>query len=541
MQSIRSSTILSRSLLAAACLAVLVAAQSRAQEALSDTIILDGSPMVPPSLFEADNPKVAGEAEEQAILFDQSALPSDYETCYRETLPAQRLTLLRPYDGASFPRNIAPPLFQWQDTENDLWRLSIRPAGQNEPLHVITRRTSWRPDARTWEAIKSAKTGEWIDLEVRGLKRTSGGDAEVWMDSSRFRVSTYPADRLIVYRMVTPLFHGYKTPDIHYRFIDSFDADQFLPGEQTYCTNCHSFPVSPDIPSEDIDLAIAVRDQLVPETQRRILGLYNMGSRSAKTLNINSFFMTWDPEGTRVAVTGGYRVSVRPLITLETQEFYVLTADILIVDSETLEVFPLTGASTPENMESFPTWSPDGKTIVFARAEEISMEEGFAERRYNLYKVPYNDGKGGEATPIPGASHNEMSNFAPRFSPDGKWLVFNKCDWSSLVAPSSDLWIMSTEDGAEPRPLECNVPYAMDSHHSWSSNGRWLLFASKRDDGIFARIYLTEIDEDGHASPPVELPCKDDTMMCFNVPEFLRYDGPISGSDILARTSFLKE
>jgi len=132
-----------------------------------------------------------------------------------------------------------------------------------------------------------------------------------------------------------------------------------------------------------------------------------------------------------------------------------------------------------------------------------------------------------------------MSNYAARFSPDGKWIVFNKADYSSLVAPTSDLWILSTEEGAMPRKLECNVDEAGDSHHSWSSNSRWLLFASKRDDGVFARMYLTEIDERGRASPPVEVPFLQQRMLCHNVPEFLRYSVPIDGMDILDKTGSL--
>ena len=157
--------------------------------------------------------------------------------------------------------------------------------------------------------------------------------------------------------------------------------------------------------------------------------------------------------------------------------------------------------------------------------------------RFNLYRIAYNNGKGGIPTPIKGASFNGRSNYAPRYSPDGKWVVFNQADSASLVEPTSDLWIFSTRDGGKPRELECNVDYAMDSWHSWSSNSRWLLFASKRDDGIFARIYLTEIDDNGYASPPVKLPLKDDPMMCFNVPEFLNYDREIDHRSVLRETT----
>jgi len=267
----------------------------------------------------------------------------------------------------------------------------------------------------------------------------------------------------------------------------------------------------------------------------RLLGIYEFGTQKGKTVLTNSFFMSWDPENRRIATGTGEGITNRPPITLETQEFYVRIADIVIVDTETGEVRPLSGASKPEYMETFPAWSADGKTIVFSRATEY--DDLPATVQYDLYQVPYNDGKGGEPSPVPGASHNGRSNFAARLSPDGKWLVFNQADNGSLVEPTADLWIVSTKEGAQPRELECNTKYATDSHHCWSSNSRWLLFTSKRHDGVFTRIYLTEIDEEGHASPPVELPTSGDTMMCYNVPEFFQSRPKIDAEDILLKVS----
>ena len=228
----------------------------------------------------------------------------------------------------------------------------------------------------------------------------------------------------------------------------------------------------------------------------------------------------------------GSTVSIRPCITLETQQFFVLGSDIYIVDVENNRVTPLRGASNPDYMENFPTWSPDGKYIIFCRSRE-PIRGALDTIRFNLYRIPYNNGKGGKAIPIKGASFNGKSNYAPRYSPNGKWVVFNEAESASLVEPTSDLWIFPADLSAPPRKLECNVDYAMDSWHSWTLNSRWLLFATKRDDGIFARIYITEIDDAGHASPPVKLPLKDDPMMCFNVPEFLKYDKEIDHERIL--------
>jgi len=490
------------------------------------------------AVFQSDQPIRSEEIPKPATVFDQDQLPSALRSCHVEQWRNRDLKIVRPLDRASFPRNIAPPRFRWEDQTSNAWKLSLSAPGWSAPLQVVTRERAWRPDEAIWEAVKASGTGDWIELEVRGCLVSGGrrAGAEVYADRIKFRVSEYPADPVVVYRLVSPLFHGFKTPDIYYRDLRTFETGMFLPSKTSYCTNCHVFPAKPMARKNELTLAVAVRKSF---EGLRLLGLYEFDSRKGENLVTNTFFMSWGPEGKKLAVTAGRHVAIRPPITLETQEFYVRVADLVIVDKDTLEVRPLPGAAEPDYMETLPAWSPDGKTIVFARAKEF--EKLPFKVRYDLYRVPYNNGEGGQAEPVKGASHNGKSNFAPRFSPDGKWLVFNMGESGSLVEPTADLWIMSTEAGATPRELECNSPYSMDSHHSWSSNSRWLLFAAKPDDGIFARIYFTEIDEDGRASPPVELPILEDPMMCFNVPEFLQRKPDIDAEDILRKVSTPKE
>jgi hypothetical protein len=496
---------------------------------------------VDPAAFQAQVPRVSSEERRPLEVFDRAAAPCSYRTPFLEPPSPRELHITRPYDRAAYPPNTTAPTVEWHDELNDHWLLTLQATSWSAPLRVVTDKTSWRLDDATWAALVGTPPDTWTEIEVRGIRVEGGrrvGD-DVWADRVQVRLSRWGVDPLLVYRLVSPLFHGLKTPDIWYRDTAEDRPRMFLPGKGTFCTNCHSFPPNPNLPAQDIKLAIAVRDQVDPGTSRRILGIYDFQEKKGTTLNINSFFMSWDPAGKRVAVTGGESVAVRPLVTLETQEFYVVVADINIVDVATQVSHPLPGASEPGLMESFPSWSPDGKTIVFARAEEMGYY--FGEKRFSLYQVPYNDGKGGVPVPVPGASENGRSNFAPRHSPDGKWIVFSQADYASLVTPTADLWILSTEPGAMPRKLECNTPWAMDSHHTWSANSRWLAFTTKRDDGIFARIYLTEIDEEGHCSPPVILPEQNETMMCYNVPEFLKDRLDIDPDSILVETSRLKK
>jgi len=219
------------------------------------------------------------------------------------------------------------------------------------------------------------------------------------------------------------------------------------------------------------------------------------------------------------------------------QLFFPIKGILVVYDTVTGTYTPLRGADDPEYVQSNPTWSPDGKSIVFARtkvyrkggvadAKNILLDENdvpeFIEDKepfkFDLYRVPFNEGRGGKAEPIEGASHNGMSNFFAKFSPDGKWIVFCKAENYMLLMPDSELYIVLAE-GGEARRLRANTPL-MNSWHSFSSNGRWLVFSSKAFTP-YTQLFLTHIDEDGRSTPPVVLDRFTETDRAANIPEFV--------------------
>jgi tetratricopeptide (TPR) repeat protein len=111
-----------------------------------------------------------------------------------------------------------------------------------------------------------------------------------------------------------------------------------------------------------------------------------------------------------------------------------------------------------------------------------------------------------------------MSNYFPRFSPDGKWIVFTKASNFMLLQPDSELYIMPAEGGT-PRRMTCNTSN-MNSWHSWSPNGKWLVFASK-ERGPYTQLFLTHIDEDGNDTPAVLLEHVTLAGRAANIPEFV--------------------
>ena len=130
------------------------------------------------------------------------------------------------------------------------------------------------------------------------------------------------------------------------------------------------------------------------------------------------------------------------------------------------------------------------------------------------------------------ASSTGKSATLPRVSPDGRYLLFTQGDWGCfhIWHRDADLWIMDLST-LQVKPLSiCNSPN-VESYHSWSSNGKWIIFSSRRNDGIYTRLYIAHIDKNGHASAPFELPQSDpdyhlQLTKSYNIPEFMK--GPVS-------------
>jgi tetratricopeptide (TPR) repeat protein len=219
------------------------------------------------------------------------------------------------------------------------------------------------------------------------------------------------------------------------------------------------------------------------------------------------------------------------------QLFFPIKGILVVYDTVTGTYTPLPGADDPEYVQSNPTWSPDGKSIVFARtkvyrkdsiadASSILLDEHdvpeFIEDKepykFDLYRVPFNEGRGGTAEAIEGASHNGMSNFFAKFSPDGKWIVFTQAENYMLLMPDSELYIVPAA-GGEARRLRANTRL-MNSWHSFSSNGRWLVFSSKANTP-YTQLFLTHIDAEGRSTPPVVLERFTGEDRAANIPEFV--------------------
>ena len=175
-------------------------------------------------------------------------------------------------------------------------------------------------------------------------------------------------------------------------------------------------------------------------------------------------------------------------------------------------------------------WSPDGKYLVFARAgardayppgrklAEYAGDPLEPTIQYDLYRIPFNGGKGGRPQAIAGASNNHMSNSFPKVSPDGRWIVFVQSRNGQLMRPDGQLYIVPSA-GGEARRMRCNTAL-MNSWHSFSPNGRWLVFSSKSR-SPYTQMFLTHIDEEGNDSPAILIENSTASNRAVNIPEFV--------------------
>ncbi|HLY42390.1 MAG TPA: tetratricopeptide repeat protein [Terracidiphilus sp.] len=413
---------------------------------------------------------------------------------------------------------------------------------------------SWTPDATTWERIKKHSIAGPATVIIKGL---GAGGASASSGQTTISTSIDPVGAPIFYRdvplmpsetvkgIIKPLAEN-AVPLIAWRLrsISQPKSRVVLEGIHT-CANCHSFSLDGKTMGMDMDgprndkglyALVPIRPQMTIRNEDMVS--WNPTGQHQFASNRVAFMSQVSPDGKRVltmvtpadkpAENNYYVANFKDYRFL--QVFYPTRGILAWYDRATGERHPLGGADDPAYVQTDGIWSPDGKYVVFARAkarDPYPLDGHMAMRandpnelqmQYDLYRVPFNDGRGGGAEPIAGASANGMSNSFPKISPDGRWIVFVQCRNGQLMRPDSQLYIIPAQGGTA-RRLNANMA-PMNSWHSWSPNSRWLVFSSKSR-GPYTKMYLTHIDADGNDSPAILIDNTTAANRAVNIPEFV--------------------
>jgi len=464
----------------------------------------------------------------------------------KEGTPGE-LVITYPLDGTIFPPEIVPPAIIWDETNQtaNKWLVVVN-LNSNERITVFTEKKIWRPTSDQWENIKNNSIEKDLQITVLGIN--SNEPEKILSGSSiTIRTSEDEVGSPIFYRAVTLPFeftvNNLQTVSWHLGNIASESQPPAVLKDMPVCGNCHSFSSNGKILAMDVDYANDKGSYVITNfTKETILSQDKIITWSDYERDENEFtfglLSQISPDGRYVLSTVKDRSIFVPIDDLYySQLFFPIKGIIGVYDRETQKYWSLPGADDPQYVQSNPSWSPDGKYIIFARApyrkhKEIEssnivvlpMEaaadyiEGKRGFQFNLFRVSFNEGKGGNPEPLSGASNNGKSNYFAKYSPDGKWIIFTQAQNFMLLQPDSKLFILPAA-GGEPREMTCNTTN-MNSWHSWSPNGKWLVFSSK-ERGAYTQLYLTHIDDDGYDSPPVLLENFIIPDRGANIPEFV--------------------
>ena len=434
------------------------------------------------------------------------------------------------YADVVLPPNIAPLNFRIKEP-GSAYRVNISAAlGRSINVTSDDARIIIPPDA--WRTLLEANRGGQLTFDV-AVRDESGN----WLPFGPITntIASEDIDRYLAYRLFKSLYRIWVEMNIYQRDLEGYDQRPIWRGRtfrqeaQGGCIHCHTFRAN-----RTDRMALSYRD--------KDLGAGVILAVEDQVINLNTKFgyTAWHPSGKLVAYSRNKvrqffhhaGVGIRDVVDLDSSLAYY------VLETQTVKSNPK--IDEPGRLETYPTWSPDGDYLYFSSAPILWTDpdevppKNWDKIRYDLRRIRYDIDTDtfGEPETILSAARTGRSILIPRVSPDGRFLVFTMCDYGCfpINLPDSDLYIMDLQSPPRPdgefeyRDLGVNSDWA-ESWHSWSTNSRWLVFSSKRIDGLFARPHFTYIDADGKAHKPLVMPQQDPSfydalVKTYTLPEF---------------------
>lgn len=439
------------------------------------------------------------------------------------------------YVGVTVPASIAPLNFNLQVEDYD--RLDVLISGKgSESIHLNAEDVSIPGDE--WKNLLKNNIGGKLIVTVCVKKNNK------WTQYKSFPiyVSQYPIDYGLVYRLLAPGYEIYSKMGIYQRELSSFKQTALYENSMVYgsCVNCHSFnKTNPNFFS--LHFRGSNGATYVCENQKTAF----LNTKTDST--IGSFvYPYWHPSGKYIAYSVNTTRQVFHTARDKRIEVIDLASDIIVYNPETNETIISPELKT-DDFETFPAFSPDGKTLYFCSARKKELPKEYEDVKYSLCKISFDPATGTLGKTVDtliSANKTNKSIVFPRPSFDGKYLMFTMIDYGnfSIWHKEADLWLYNIKDGTYRKLDEVNSNDT-ESYHNWSSNSHWFVFSSRRGGGLYTRLYIASIDDNGKISKPFMLPQEkpytyyDRLIYSYNIPEFVSSPVKIDKQELIRKLS----
>ena len=451
------------------------------------------------------------------------ALLTDCTPQYKVTRRLASLPDIFPdYCGVTVPQQIAPLHFRVNARAGEA--VGARFVSDNgEETTVSASDGSVCISRSRWQALLDGAGKVTVEVMVKQ------GDAVCAYRPFDILVSPDPIDPYIAYRKIEPGYTNWYKMGLYQRQLSTFDEEPLVENTSTgnNCINCHTF-----CQADPRKMAFHMRGEMAGtwllQGDGRPVKCF-AGNDTVRSL----VYPSWHPSGRFIAYSTNDTHQTFHSSSANRIEVFDEKSDIVVLDLDpgAPQLFSSPLIATASSWETYPCFSPDGKTLYFCTADSVAMPQRYKEVKYSICSIAFDAAKkkfGDRVDTLLSARTVGKSMVMPRVSPDGKWMVVTVSDYGCFPIwhHEADLYIVNLRTRAV-RPLAAANSRDTESYHSWSSNGRWLLFASRRVNGLYTMPYLCHIAPDGRASKPFLLP-QDDTdyydrcLKSYNIPEFVK-------------------
>lgn len=429
------------------------------------------------------------------------------------------------YTGVTIPPNIAPLNFIVKE-EGKNYHLTATPLNGGKPVEITSNDGKMQFSLNQWKNMLKESTGNTISMEVKIIGKD--GFLSIF-DSFTINVANEPVDAYLAYRLIPPGYYSWSHIRIMQRCLEDFNEHTIVENEllDKNCVNCHSFAQNSP-------------DRFMVHVRGSKGGTYFMeNGKLVRTdpkipsMPGSATYPSWHPGGRYIAYSSNQVRQSFYAAPDKSIEVFDLEGSMVLFDTKDNEILSITEEDTTNYLRTFPGWSPDGKFLYYSRAiNTVSAANpdmaGITGVHHDLVRKSFDETTEsfGPTEVVFEASAEGKSVSFPRISPDGKFLVFTLHDYGTFPIwhAEADLYSLDLATGVTTR-LDLNSDKA-ESYHSYSLNGRWLVFSSKRSDGRSTRPFIAYMNADGTSAKPFMLSQKDpevySTMIeSFNIPEFV--------------------